>query len=231
VINYGPRGTGSFRRLVSVIYLPVAFSGASDGQRKEKQVRRFLQTKVIRATALAAAVSLAMAGCSSGSDDAGSRSGGDSSADLPVDADILSWSEEFCGHVTAGGADLNIPDAEEDPEKARQNLVEFLASLATQLTTLGDNMQESGPPPVEDGDVLLEGAMTSLNEAVSGLDTARESLEQADVAGDPEALAEAMTAAHEEMQGTDAYEGPAQHFRGVPELDESFNALTACREV
>jgi hypothetical protein len=186
---------------------------------------------VTRAVAAAAVIGIAVTGCGSGDSDEAAPDG-KATSDAPVSPEVLSWSEEFCGHVTASGAALEVPEsAEENPETARQNLLDFLGSLSEQLTTLGGHLRTTGAPPVDGGSDLLENAMTSLTGAGTGITAAQESLEQAEINDDPEAFADAMAQATEELQGTEAYEGPAADFRENPELDEAFNALTACQEV
>ncbi|WP_165984686.1 hypothetical protein [Streptomyces sp. YIM 98790] len=192
--------------------------------------------RLISAVALASAAGLATTGCSSdtpGTADGGTGTGDGRETAAEVSAEVLAWSEEFCGHVAAGGDGLTVPEegTEDGPQQAQEDIVLFLDDLAGRLAALEEGITETGPPPVPEGQALFDAALSGLGEARTALASAASSLEEAGVNDDPEALATAVSRAEEDMAAVDGYEGPVREFRADEQLNTAFDALENCRDL
>ena len=173
----------------------------------------------------AAALALALSGCSDSNNSPNSSQGAQSGG-------AVGWADKVCQSI---GDDLtalqerpNLTDT--DPQKVRESLIAYLGQLTSTLEGMVSGVKDAGPPPVADGSAQVDKLTTLLGEAKTSLQEAKTNLEQVP-ANDPAAYQAAVLKVTEEMSNFAKLEDPFKEFEANKELNDAFEQAPACKQI
>ena len=189
---------------------------------------------VRRSVVAVAALVLALAGCSD--DTPGAPAPGPSATTTTTTTeaggDAVAWAEQVCASVGPEVAKLSAgPDIDpSNPQAAKEGLVTYLDTLISAIDRMIGGVRDAGAPPVQDGQVAADRAVSTLEQAKTSVTAARDELAAADVS-DPAAFQAAFTKVGEDLQKLSELENPMKGLRGNEELDKAFEQAPACKKL
>lgn len=156
---------------------------------------------------------------------------GDSSKS-PEAVDAQSWAERVCQSIEGQAALLaQAPDIDaSDPAKAKENLLGYLENLAKSLDTLIHGVKDAGTPKVADGSQVVTKVTNTLQEAKSGVDTAKSNLEKATVT-DAASFQAARDKVGADLAKLSDLEDPTKDLKANGELNDAFNKAPTCTKL
>lgn len=174
---------------------------------------------MIRRIAVAAALTVGMAGC-----------GSDSSA--PAGGDPVAWADKVCSSFEGEIAVLSqSPDIDpNDPLKAKENLLSYLTNFSVALDRMSVGVRDAGAPPVADGAQVVDKVTKAIQDAKKSVDDAKSNLEKTNV-DNPTEFQDAYLKVGDDMAKMSQVDDLTKDLKSGKELTDAFDKAAACKRL
>lgn len=143
--------------------------------------------------------------------------------------DAVAWADQVCGglleftEAATAQPDLNSSD----PQALIDGLTAYLGSVETAVSGAISTLDEAGPAPVDGGEEITTELRSTLDQVLTGFQSARTALDGVD-ASDPAAAAEALPAALAPLQELAAL-NPTEELDANAELNAAVEQAANCQ--
>lgn len=176
--------------------------------------------RVVTGLVLGSALALSSAAC------------GSSNSANPGPDPAVTWSEQVCKTVQAGGDKLSkVPQVDpSSPQKAKDSLLSYLGVLSDALQSVADGIKAAGAPPVADGQATVDKVIANIADAKQSVESARTKLQQAQVT-DTASFQQTLGEIGAGMQKFQGAVGPTKDLRANGALNEAFGKAPTCQKL